>query len=79
MVEQGHTDLVRIFMNDKPFELRGGHYTGLQLKEKTNVPVADVLYRIEGKSRHEIPDAQSVEIHNDEHFVAVPGHGGAGR
>ena len=70
--------LVKIFMNDKPFELPAENYTGLELKNKTHIPAADLLYRIEGKSRHEIADSQTVEIHNEEHFVAVPGHGGAG-
>lgn len=78
MESESREHLVRIFMNDKPFELPEGRYTGLQLKEKTGVPVADVLYRIEGTSRHEIGDTDTVAIHNDEHFVAVPGHGGAG-
>jgi len=75
---QAHTNLVRIFMNDKPFELPAGQYTGLELKQKTNVPTSDLLYRIEGTTRHEIGDNQRLEIHNDEHFVAVPPVGGAG-
>lgn len=70
--------LVRIFMNDKPFELPAGKYTGAELKKRTNVPHADLLYRIQGQKRHEIHDTEEVEIHNDEHFVAVPRHGGAG-
>lgn len=70
--------LVQIFMNDRPFDLQAGRYSGLDLKAKTNVPTGDVLYRIEGKARLEISDGESVEIHEGEHFVAVPGHGGAG-
>ena len=66
-------------MNDQPFELPKRHYTGIELKERTGVPLADLLYRIKGHKREEIGDTQRVEIHHDEHFVAVPGHGGAGR
>lgn len=76
--EKPDQHLVRIFMNDKPFELPPGKYNGLDLKNRTNVPQADLLYRIQGQKREEISDTQEVEIHKDEHFVAVPGHGGAG-
>ena len=78
MEEKAQENLIQIFMNDKPFELAAGHYTGAELKQKTDVPAADVLYRIDGKNRHEITDSERVEIHKGEHFVAVPGHGGAG-
>lgn len=71
--------IVKIFMNDKPYELPAGMYTGAELKEKTGVPAGDLLYRIAGNSRHEIGDGQSIEIHEGEHFIAVPGHGGAGQ
>jgi len=70
--------IVTIFVNDKPHELPMGKYTGAQLKEKTNVPAADILYRVTGTTRHEIPDAETIEIHDGEHFIAVPVHGGAG-
>jgi hypothetical protein len=76
--EEKKPELVRIFMNDQPFELPKGHYTGSELKARTNVPAGDLLYRIKGHHREEIGDNQSVEIHRDEHFVAVPRHGGAG-
>jgi hypothetical protein len=76
--EEKKPELIRIFMNDRPFELRKEHYTGSELKARTDVPAGDLLYRIKGHNREEIADHQSIEIHQDEHFVAVPGHGGAG-
>lgn len=78
-MEEKKAALVRIFMNDRPFELPKGKYMGSELKASTDVPAGDLLYRITGNNREEIGDQQSVEIHQDEHFVAVPGHGGAGQ
>lgn len=79
MQETQVTHTVTIYVNDKPHTLPQGKYTGAQIKEKTGVPAGDILYRVTGHDRHEIPDGETVEIHEGEHFIAVPGHGGAGQ
>ncbi len=68
---------ITIFVDQRQVELPQGKYTGAQIKTKGNVPAGNLLYRIDGKERHEIADGQEVEIHPNEHFVSAPPVGGA--
>jgi hypothetical protein len=51
--------------------------TGAQIKALAHVPPANLLYRIERKTRILIGDGESVRLHDDERFVTSPPVGGS--
>ena len=67
------TKLIKIFVNDKPVYFATRNVTGLQIKEKANVPAESILYRLSGHDRIPIGDNEQIEIHEDERFLDVPG------
>jgi hypothetical protein len=65
---------IEITINNAPYMEVQGKYNGLQIKKfaKPPIPDGDVLYRLEGKTRKEIANDETVEIHDKETFVSIP-------
>lgn len=53
-------------------EFQTDHVTGLEIKQKANVPSDYDLARRQGQKLELITDNQTIKIRNGEHFVALP-------
>lgn len=64
---------VELNKNDKrKIEFDTDHVTGLQIKEKADVPTDYDLARRRGQKLELVTNDQTVEIKDGEHFVALP-------
>lgn len=69
---------LEITINGRKYEIQTDDLTGAQIKTLGDIPPGDILYRLVGDHRHEVGDAERLELHNGEKFVSVPRVGGAG-
>ncbi len=46
--------------------------TGAEIKEKAGVDPAFQLFRVEGKTEHEVGNADEITVHKGQVFVATP-------
>jgi hypothetical protein len=60
-----------ILVNKHPV-LVPAHTTGAAIKAAAGVPADDELFRIEGQKEIKVEDAQPIEVHDGERFVATP-------
>jgi len=68
---------IDVFIDQRPYRIAQGKYTGSQLKGIASVPPGNLLFRVDGPNRQEIGDSEEVEVHPNEHFVSAPPVGGA--
>lgn len=61
-----------IFVNNKPIETTEQKLTGSQIKELGQVPADYELFEVKGDHTVPVGNEQKVEIHNNQHFRAIP-------
>jgi hypothetical protein len=62
---------IDVVVNNKPVRVPK-HTTGAEVKVRAGVPSSYQLFRIDGKSEHEVRDDERITVHRDERFVASP-------
>ena len=61
-----------IFVNNKPIETSEHRLTGSAIKQLANVPADYELFEVKGDHTVPVGNEQTVEIHNNQHFRAIP-------
>ena len=67
----GH-ETVEIEINDQHYRYPSHAATGLQLRELASIPDGYSLYRRSHGDSEPIRDAETVELHNGDHFFSRP-------
>jgi hypothetical protein len=65
-----HPHPVSIFVNRRKIELPNHHATGLEIKEKADVPATFKLFDPRGD---EVSNDEKIRLHENEHFTAISG------
>lgn len=71
-----HTVII-IEVDGRDFETQEPTQTGAQIKMLAKKPAGNVLYRVDGRHRVEVGDAELVHLHEREKFMTQPPVGGA--
>jgi hypothetical protein len=61
-----------IFVNNKPFETNEHMLTGSEIKTLGGVPADYELYEVKGSNTVPVGNEETVHIHNNQHFRAIP-------
>jgi hypothetical protein len=61
-----------IFVNKNSFQTRDHELTGAQIKVLATVPADYELFQVQGDHTVPIGNEQSVHVHNNDHFRAIP-------
>jgi hypothetical protein len=69
--EQGKDKNVEILVNNKDVVVPK-KTTGAEIKEKAGVDPAFQLFRIDGKSEHEVGNDEEITVHKGQRFIASP-------
>jgi len=64
---------ITVYVNDKPVIFDSRQPTGLQIKTKAGVPTDSILYELRGNERIPIGDSETINLHENERFLDVPG------
>ena len=62
---------VEIFVNNKEVTVPK-KTTGAEIKQEAGVDLAFQLFRVEGKTEHEVGDDEEIHVHEGQRFVATP-------
>ena len=73
MTVETETRTITIFVNDKSLQFSSNLVTGSEIKSKADVPSDSILYELRGDNRVPIGDSEQIRIHENEHFLDVPG------
>jgi hypothetical protein len=63
--------LVEILVNNKEVSVPK-KTTGAEIKANAGVDPAFQLFRVEGKTEHEVGNDEEIHVHEGQHFVATP-------
>lgn len=61
-----------VFVNNNPFETDRHELTGSEIKTLGGVPSDYELYEVKGSNTVPVGNDETVRIHNNQHFRAIP-------
>ena len=67
----GH-ETFTIYVNNNPFQTSEHTLTGAVIKQSAGVPLDYELFEVQGDHTVAIGNEQTVHIHNNQHFRAIP-------
>ena len=73
MTVETETRTITIFVNDRSVQFNSDLVTGSEIKSRAGIASDSILYELRGDNRVPVGDSEQIRIHENEHFLDVPG------
>jgi hypothetical protein len=72
MADEHEKHEITIYVNNQPVKTAENELTGAKIKSLAGIPPEYELFRVEGEKSVPVGSDERVDLHDDEHFRAIP-------